>query len=405
MTTFEDLAQNIIPSCGMELKGQALNQIISMSERPDKAGMLTLTRTSCNGDVVVVANGKVEGEAGSFDAKNGIIVSGKDANGVANSRYSGQGYQTPLDTLTQLSTRLIERATLTENPEFSKVARTVTGIAPYAETMKFEVAGNSGGTVWDQEIAVNHNGPVRALDRENTFFTSGRKFYAYSLGYTELEMRQANASGIQAFTWEQRLKNALIKITNDQDHLRAFGMRKADGSYGGGLFNYTGSTINTSVFPASLADMTPAQMNVLAQNLIGDFMTNTNIGAKFDKLILPSLDVASGFSRIDTSRTAAVVTFKDLLMKPLQDAGMETEIIISQLASKNYNKKLGINGGNGTDFYVAINSAMADIYFDVPVDIQMILQPTQYGMGFNAIMIMQVGECVVSRPELAKIYT
>ena len=395
MIHFEKVEEHLKSFKGLQpLTGEALNSIKVIAENPEGHNTISLTRTAVNGEPKIVLNGKAKNDKmGDFEVKN--------SNEISNSRYQGTGYQTPLDTLTVLSTQAVEQAFLKENNRLSDVIQTQTGVAPYAKTLEYEVMGNSASTVWDHEIPVNHEGAVRGVDRQNTFYKSQRGIFAYSLGYTELEMRQGAVSGIQAFQLTQRMEGLMNVIMQHKEQLRAFGRKNADGSYFGGMFNYNGAVANASVLPKSISEMSPAEINLFVKDLTENFTENTNTGGTIKKLIFPSFDVNSGFGKVDNTRTAGVITYKDLIMKPLQDAtGMDIEIIASHYASKKFNQNFGID----KDFYVALDDQQALAYFDVPVDIQVLLQPAQYGMGVRTILVMQAGECVVRRPEYFKIY-
>lgn len=387
---------------GKELSGFELSELIAISQDPSAANCISITGTtdSITGKPLFELNGEVKtAKMGNWSAKNVVA----NANDIANSRYSGTGYQTPLDTLTALSPKLIEQYMLKEN-EVATIVETEVGIAPYFETRKYEVGGNTGGLASDHEIPVNHNGVIKGVDRQNTFFTAERKFYAWSMNYTTLEMRQGNASGIQTYDLTKRM-NGILKVINQHlEQIRAFGTKKADGSRAGGMFNYRESVIEGAIFPASLDSMTPAEMKVLAKNLATNFQIGTKVGENFTDLVLPQID-ALALGTIDETYTGSVVTYKDLLMKSLQDATQNNiNIIFSKYASKSFNATMGINEGLGENRFLAVNRNEAGAIFDVPVNVQMLMQPAEVGMGVQIIFIAQIGDVVVPRPEFFRIY-
>jgi hypothetical protein len=398
MTKLRDLnIQN-----GRQLSGFQLDELMAISQNPGDANCISITGTTSSntGKPIFELNGNAKTSSMGNWSANRIVA---NANDIANSRYSGSGYQTPLDTLTALSPRLMEQMMMKES-ELAAIVPTLVGEAPYMETRKFEVGGNVAGLASEHQISVNHNGVLKGVDRNNTFYNSERKVYAWSINYTILEMRQGNASGIQTFTLERRMNGAMDVINQHLEQLRAFGTQRADGSRAGGMFNYREAVINTSIFPNSFNAMTSAQMKKLAKDLAYDFNTNNDIGEDFTDLILPSLD-SLALGTVDETYTGGIVTYKDLLTKSLQDAtGKDINIILSKYASKAFNAKMKINGGIGQDIFFAVNRDYADIFFDVPVNVQMLMQPAEVGMGVQIIYIAQVGDVVVGRPELARIY-
>ena len=386
---------------GRELSGYELSELIAISQDPSSADCISITGTTntVTGKSLFELNGGAKTKKmGDWSAKN-IIA---NANDIANSRYSGSGYQTPLDTLTALSPQLIEQYMLKEN-ELAQVVETEVGIAPYFETKKYEVGGDVAGLASDYEIPVNHNGVVKGVDRENTFFTSQRKFYAWSMSYTELEMRQGNASGIQTYEFSKRMKRMLEVMSQHLEQLRAFGTKKADNSRAGGMFNYRDAEVNASIFPVSLSDMTSAQLGILAQTLAADFETGNGQNGTITDLILPTID-RQGFAGVLPEYTAGPVTKGEMFRKSFSEIAPNINIIFSKYASKVVNGKMGINGGNGEDIYLAVNREKAGAIFDVPVNVQMLMQPAQIGLGVQVIFIAQIGDVVIPRPEFYRIY-
>lgn len=107
----------------------------------------------------------------------------------------------------------------------------------------------------------------------------------YEISHEVVEMAKV---GVEAFSIIEEKEKARKKVYD-------LGMQKVtflglDDNATYGLLNQPAATVNTSLFPASLAEMSAAQLATFASTAIGTFLANNNSTAMPNRMIIPTSD-------------------------------------------------------------------------------------------------------------------
>jgi hypothetical protein len=335
------------------------------------------------------------------EVKNGVCTD------VANGTYANTGYQVPMDTLTALSKDLIEAKAIVDSDEFNSVIPTQTNVSPYLPTVLYQLMGVTGGTIYDYEVSSNHNGAIKGLSTEGKSFTTERKLYAFSLSSNIIADRQQSAAGFAISDYATKLRLTIKQAKTFAQTHRALGIKKGPDFFTGGLLTPNpvyDRPVDHSLLTKPIQDMSPTELMTFLKDALQDYFETCRSTA--DTIILPDTAIPA-LSVLYKDITGMPATTLDVLGVVLTSAnkGKPVKILGSQYFAADHNgKNFNFNDGKGEDFVVIANSEEAEMFFDEPVPMQL-LSTTSAGLYTTSILLMQLGETVMRRPEFVAVHS
>ncbi len=333
-------------------------------------------------------------------------------NDIANSSYGNSSYNVQYDNLTTFYKDVIEQEIARDDIELSNVIGTSVAIAPYAETVKHFIRGSSGGKLSDYAISANHTGSIKASNTQIGSFDTKRQFYAISLGSNVLEVRQQEFAKIQITDPATQLRACLQDFLSLTEQGRAFGKKQANGSHIGGLLTPNpqyGIAIDQATLTTPLPDISAADMETFFKSILVSAAKKTGGINRTDTLVMPHAWIQGISTRYD-GINGTYMTKMEVIEKILSSASKSVansrpiKIVGSTYLDGDVNKDFGFNNGKGEDFVIALDSNKSLAFFDNPIPLEL-LSTVDTGFVVNNILIAQMGEVTIPRPEFYSIFS
>ena len=151
-----------------------------------------------------------------------------------------------------------------------------------------------------------------------------------------VRMAQVNQ---ETFSYIEELERARLRTA--QLGLQKVAFLGTDDGLNEGLLNLSGVTVNTTLIPASFANMTTAQLTNFATTTMSTFFALTNSTVFPNTMVIPTSDLA-GLATYISSTYPVGETRKDFLERAFKAAGAPADFKILHTV---YNQTAGTNGG------------------------------------------------------------
>ncbi len=163
----------------------------------------------------------------------------------------------------------------------------------------------------------------------------------YEVSHEVIEMGKVNA---QAFSIIEEKEKARKKIYDlGMQKLTFLGLENEAGVYG--LLNQPTATVNTSLFPVSLAEMSADQFAAFASNSVATFLTNNNNTQLFNRLVIPTSDWTA--LNVPVNPNYPTMTKREMLEKAFEAVGVREFKLLHSV----YNETASTTGGKRYAFY------------------------------------------------------
>lgn len=261
-------------------------------------------------------------------------------NASAFSNPNNIGIEQNLTTLTQLLANVQRQKFYTLNGQaLTDFIPIEMGVGGYARQLtQFAVA--QVGDDFETGISQVGNGINKDanLDIAVDTISIRNNFWRYKYQVTNEIVRTAQVNQ-ETFSYIEELERARLKTAQLGLQKVAF-LGTSDG-LNEGLLNLSGVTINTTLMPATFANMTTAQLTNFATTVMSTFFALTNSTVFPNTLIIPTSDLA-GLATYISSTYPVGETRKDFLERAFKAAGAPQDFKILHTV---YNQTAGTNGG------------------------------------------------------------
>lgn len=261
-------------------------------------------------------------------------------NASAFSNPNNIGIEQNLTTLTQLLANVQRQKFYTLNGQaLTDFIPIEMGVGGYARQLtQFAVA--QVGDSFETGIVQGGNGINKDanLDIAVDTISIRNNFWRYKYQVTNEIVRTAQVNQ-ETFSYIEELERARLRTAQLGLQKVAF-LGTSDG-LNEGLLNLSGVTINTTLMPATFANMTTAQLTNFATTVMSTFFALTNSTVFPNTLIIPTSDLA-GLATYISSTYPVGETRKDFLERAFKAAGAPQDFKILHTV---YNQTAGTNGG------------------------------------------------------------
>lgn len=261
-------------------------------------------------------------------------------NASAFSNPNNIGIEQNLTTLTQLLANVQRQKFYTLNGQaLTDFIPIEMGVGGYARQLtQFAVA--QVGDSFETGIVQGGNGINKDanLDIAVDTISIRNNFWRYKYQVTNEIVRTAQVNQ-ETFSYIEELERARLRTAQLGLQKVAF-LGTSDG-LNEGLLNLSGVTINTTLMPATFANMSTAQLTNFATTVMSTFFALTNSTVFPNTLIIPTSDLA-GLATYISSTYPVGETRKDFLERAFKAAGAPQDFKILHTV---YNQTAGTNGG------------------------------------------------------------
>lgn len=261
-------------------------------------------------------------------------------NASAFSNPNNIGIEQNLTTLTQLLANVQRQKFYTLNGQaLTDFIPIEMGVGGYARQLtQFAVA--QVGDSFETGIVQGGNGINKDanLDIAVDTISIRNNFWRYKYQVTNEIVRTAQVNQ-ETFSYIEELERARLKTAQLGLQKVAF-LGTSDG-LNEGLLNLSGVTVNTTLMPATFANMSTAQLTNFATTVMSTFFALTNSTVFPNTLIIPTNDLA-GLATYISSTYPVGETRKDFLERAFKAAGAPQDFKILHTV---YNQTAGTNGG------------------------------------------------------------
>lgn len=261
-------------------------------------------------------------------------------NASAFSNPNNIGIEQNLTTLTQLLANVQRQKFYTLNGQaLTDFIPIEMGVGGYARQLtQFAVA--QVGDDFETGIVQGGNGINKDanLDIAVDTISIRNNFWRYKYQVTNEIVRTAQVNQ-ETFSYIEELERARLKTAQLGLQKVAF-LGTSDG-INEGILNLSGVTVNTTLMPATFANMTTAQLTNFATTVMSTFFALTNSTVFPNTLIIPTSDLA-GLATYISSTYPVGETRKDFLERAFKAAGAPQDFKILHTV---YNQTAGTNGG------------------------------------------------------------
>ena len=261
-------------------------------------------------------------------------------NASAFSNPNNIGIEQNLTTLTQLLANVQRQKFYTLNGQaLTDFIPIEMGVGGYARQLtQFAVA--QVGDDFETGISQVGNGINKDanLDIAVDTISIRNNFWRYKYQVTNEIVRTAQVNQ-ETFSYIEELERARLKTAQLGLQKVAF-LGTSDG-LNEGLLNLSGVTVNTTLMPATFANMSTAQLTNFATTVMSTFFALTNSTVFPNTLIIPTNDLA-GLATYISSTYPVGETRKDFLERAFKAAGAPQDFKILHTV---YNQTAGTNGG------------------------------------------------------------
>lgn len=261
-------------------------------------------------------------------------------NASAFSNPNNIGIEQNLTTLTQLLANVQRQKFYTLNGQaLTDFIPIEMGVGGYARQLtQFAVA--QVGDDFETGISQVGNGINKDanLDIAVDTISIRNNFWRYKYQVTNEIVRTAQVNQ-ETFSYIEELERARLRTAQLGLQKVAF-LGTSDG-LNEGLLNLSGVTVNTTLMPATFANMSTAQLTNFATTVMSTFFALTNSTVFPNTLIIPTSDLA-GLATYISSTYPVGETRKDFLERAFKAAGAPQDFKILHTV---YNQTAGTNGG------------------------------------------------------------
>jgi len=298
------------------------------------------------------------------------------------------GYQATIDTLTYIKQEVIKQKFYEESPADFLPVKVGEGAfsSEFVYYTNFEFSDSFESGLMGQGTGTRKSKSEVGYDtkRLNPYF------WAKELEYSLIEIEQASKNVGSAISLITQREEAQKRNWDLGIQKTAFLGLNANGVEG--LLNLNGVTNNLAVITKAISSMTPAEIQVVARNMINAYWTNNNKTAKPNTLVIPYSDYFGLSEFIDA--TGIYKTKGEYLLESLRFATGNPNFQVKPLQYADT-----ADNGLGVNRYTLYKNDAQVLEMNIPIDYTTTTFGTANNFDFGSVAYGQFTGVIAKRPK------